>query len=293
MAARILLALPLAFAVGCASAEKFAHVLTGGPKPALASATPETVLPGGRDDLKDPARVDLSYAGFQAQLGNLDEARAAYGRVLDADDDSLAAVLGLARLDELAGRNEQAERNFRRAVEIAPNDPRCLTAVANFYANQERHPEAIAMYRRAVALAPDDTNVAYGLGLALARTDQPDAALPHLTAAIGAAAAHYNVGYLALERGQLARAEKAFLQASVLDPELADAVVMLDEVRRLDEAQGLIAKNRPQPADAAVRQVSGTTEQAPTYAPGHPLLGSGYRSKLTPQQLEQLRNQRR
>ncbi|MEM1060823.1 MAG: tetratricopeptide repeat protein [Planctomycetota bacterium] len=295
--ARLLFVVPIAlFAVGCASAQKFAGSFRSTPATQVAAAEPDA-----RAGLKDPTRVDLSYAGYQAQLGNIDEARAAYGRVLDSDDESLAALLGLARLDELAGRTEEAERSFRRAVEIAPEDPRCLAAVGNFYANQGRHLDAIPLYERSLLLAPDDKTVSYSLGLALARTDRPDAALPHLSVAIGDAAAHYNIGYLAFERGQIARAEKAFLQASILDPDLGDAVVMLDEVRRIDESQGLIARQRP--AATAVRQVSATVEPAGTAVPavsssaapvaGHPLLGRGYRGKLTPQQLQQLQNQRR
>ncbi len=208
----------------------------------VSDATPNTTVPGfpwvtesevpqTRGQLKKPSTLDLSYARWQEQLGNLPEAGDGYRRVLQAQPQSLDALLGLARLEQLAGRPEQAEPAFRKAVEAAPRDARGLDALGQFYVAERRLPEAIATFHKAVDVAPDDPVCRHHLAVALARSGDTAQALEQFTKAVGEAEAHYNVGYIYYEQGRKDLAEREFLQAVTLRPDLASAQSMLDELR--------------------------------------------------------------
>ena len=73
-----------------------------------------------RKKLKDPSKLDLAYAKWQEQLGNMTEARERYQRVLHDEPQSIEALLGLARMDQLAGRLPEAEQGFRKALKNSP-----------------------------------------------------------------------------------------------------------------------------------------------------------------------------
>lgn len=182
---------------------------------------------------KEKARPEthLAHAALLEQTGSYAQARASYETVLGADPRSAEATLGLARLDQLAGRTERAEKGFKRALQLRPDDAKSHDALGQFYASQERWPEAIHELQLAATSDPQDKNYRYHLGLAIARSGDPESALPHLAKTVGEAEAHYNVGYILYEKGDLAAAEKHFLTASLKQPSLAAAQAMLDEVR--------------------------------------------------------------
>jgi len=68
--------------------------------------------------------LNISYAKLQEESGNYSEARKRYSLALEQDPRSAEAVLGLARLDYLAHRIDEAELQFKKAVKIAPNSRR-------------------------------------------------------------------------------------------------------------------------------------------------------------------------
>ena len=79
--------------------------------------------------------------------GELDEASRALGRVVAIDPGAVSAWhdLGIvrAKLDDPAG----AERAFRRAIALAPEEPRPRVALAALLVRQRRWNDALAEYR--------------------------------------------------------------------------------------------------------------------------------------------------
>lgn len=143
---------------------------------------------------------------------------------------SLEARLGLARIDQLAGRTEQAEQSFRQLARENPTNPTAQTALGIFLASQARWPAAATQLEKAVALAPNDKNVRNRFAIALARTGKTDRALSEFTRVLGKAQAHYNIGCLAWQVGHRQRAIAQFQQALAITPDLSRAQVMLDRV---------------------------------------------------------------
>jgi tetratricopeptide (TPR) repeat protein len=188
-------------------------------------------VPQSRKQLKDASGLDLRYAQWQEQMGNMSEAREGYSRVLKAQPKSMDARLGLARLDQLAGNTAAAEEAYRQIAQDAAGDAQALDALAQFYVAEHRLPEAISTLQEAVKAAPEDTVCRYHLAVALAKSGETARAFAEFSKTVDEAEAHYNVGYICYEEGRKDIAEREFLQAITLRPDLKSAQTMLDELR--------------------------------------------------------------
>ena len=190
--------------------------------------SPDDVLPATRDDLKNPAALDLAYANLRTASGpgGADAAEDAYRRVLADDPDNVEALIGLARLIERNAEdrpNELADAQdaYERAVAAVPGDARPYNALGRFHADRGRWGDSAAAYGKAVAAATStrlSREAHFGLAVATARGGDLAAARPHFVAAVGEASAHYNVGTLLLRAGDRDAAEAEFRRAVAKGP---------------------------------------------------------------------------
>jgi Tfp pilus assembly protein PilF len=192
-------------------------------------------------DLKDPERLHLAYAKLSEQTGDYTTARESYETALRQNQQTEEAILGLARLDLLAGRHAEAERRFKKAVEVAPTSPLTNEALGQYYLTQNRYAEAAAQLQRGLSVAPGSKRLRHKLGIALARGGNIVAAEPQFVQAVGDAEADYNIGLILYEQGHTAEAEQRFLQAVLKKPTLAPAQHWLDTIRQEHDAKGLLA----------------------------------------------------
>uniref|UniRef100_UPI002628BB02 tetratricopeptide repeat protein n=1 Tax=uncultured Gimesia sp. TaxID=1678688 RepID=UPI002628BB02 len=158
----------------------------------------------------------------------------------------------------------------------------------------------------------------YQLGIAMASSGDYQGAMPHLIRAVGEAEAHYNIGYILRDRGQLQASEQQFLQAVLLKPEFNEAQYWLDEIRREKENRLMLAgvttgETKGLNAGAQQASYSQTKAQVKQQKPGvakgmspvgispGPTSAAGATNNtesatppanLTAEQLEQWRNQR-
>src|SRR5438045_2311003 len=94
---------------------------------------------------------------------SVDEAKAAYERVLQLDPDHADAHVNLGRILHEEGAPAAAEKHYRAALET---DPEHVTAAFNHGVALEdlgRVRDAIEAYRRALALDPDNADAHYNL----------------------------------------------------------------------------------------------------------------------------------
>lgn len=248
--------------------------------------------------IKDPSELNLAYARWMEDVGNLIEARRHYGEVLDNKPKNLDAVLGLARIDQLSGRTQEAEQGFLKALRHAPDSSEALHALGQFYASQERWPDAVDTLNKAMLAAPSEKLCRYHLAVALVHVGDINGAMPHFIRTVGDAEAHYNVGLILRDQGKLKDAEQQFLLAVTKKPELHQAQYWLDELRREQEAAQLVAQGAgpvPPIRPAAHQQLqvpSSTVTSNGRHSVGGSRPVTPPPSQLTPQQLEQLQNQR-
>lgn len=248
----------------------------GQPAPGATPVATETTglgsLFGFKGKSKPSPQLNLAYARFEEsraiaaptkeeQKEHLALARKSYQDVLTADGKSVDAVIGLARLDEAAGRIPEAEQGFNKAVKLESASPRTLDALAQFYAHQKRWHEADLAYDKALATSPDDKVIRHHHAEALARAGQLDRAESEFAAVGGPATAHYNVGYILYEQGEIAASEEQFVAALSENPRLEQAQQMLKKVRAdLEKSPATVtasavggSASKPRPAASALR----------------------------------------
>lgn len=238
----------------------------------------ETVsVPGTSDvssgnELRHPETLHLAYGRWQEQQKQLPQARESYTLALRHDPKSVEALLGLSRLDRLAGRNAEAEQHLKKAEHLRPSDPLVAAGWAEYYSAQGRWPEAVAKYRQAIAGAPTETLYRHQLAVTLAKSGDLPQSLAEFTAIVGEAEAHYNVGFLLQQQGKLVEAEEQFQRALALKPDLIPAATMLAKARRdrglpvPEQFAGLAPKAPKAPTVTSTL----TTTSEPPYPQGTP-----------------------
>jgi tetratricopeptide (TPR) repeat protein len=109
-----------------------------------------------------------------------EEARAAYGRVLDLAPGHDDAHVNLGRLLHEAGDAEGAREHYHRALAIAPRNATAAFNLGVALEDLGRGREALEAYRRAVELDPASADAHYNAAHLCVRLKETAAALRHL-----------------------------------------------------------------------------------------------------------------
>jgi Flp pilus assembly protein TadD len=129
------------------------------------------------------AKLVLGHALLAVGAG--DEAAAQFRDVLARHGDDAAARRGLAAALIAMGQPNLAEQQIDAALQANANDYHALSLLGVLLDMQGRHAEAQANYRRGLELAPDDTSLRSNYGLSLAITGPPEAAIAQLAPLAG------------------------------------------------------------------------------------------------------------
>jgi tetratricopeptide (TPR) repeat protein len=198
-------------------------------------------------NLKDPAALHLAYGHFEEQVGQPLEARKSYEKALAENPHSIEAVLGMARLDQLADKPQEAEAGFQRALRMKPGDPAVLAASGQFYASQKRWPEALRDLNAAIAAAPKVPAYKHRLAIAEVRAGDINAGLAVFNQIVGPEKAHYNVAFLLSQEGKPEAAAAQCQAALSINPKFEPARTMLDQLQGHQVAGDPRGANRPTP----------------------------------------------
>lgn len=181
--------------------------------------------------LKDPNKIHLAYAAWHEQTGNYPEARKSYLKVLEKSPKDTEAILGLARVAQAFGRDEEADQHLKKALKYHPKEPKVLVAMGHAHASRKEWPQAIEKMRAAQDLEPYETIYAYHLAVVEAGAGEFDAAFEHFKRSVGEAHAHFNLGVVLNQHGHSAEAESHAMKALKLKPELKQAQDLLASIR--------------------------------------------------------------
>lgn len=162
---------------------------------------------------KNPEKTLLAWARYQEDIGEYAEARRKYREIQIAYPNNLESHLGIARIEMLTGRSNQAEQILTDLVKDHPESTAVRISIGQMYAQQEKWDEAIRAFEDACEIDPENQDCRYELGVACARTGNYDQALSNLTFSVGEPAAHYNIGYILHEQGRDADAAEWFQNA--------------------------------------------------------------------------------
>jgi len=199
----------------------------GRPGPALWSSIERGSDADRNVRLKKPNRTSVLAGQIAERKGHQELARRHYETAYEHDSRSVEAMTGLARLELRAGQRPAAEQWLHKARAIEPNHPHVMYTTGLMHAADRRWPQAIAHLQRAVSANPEVADFRFSLAVALAKSGDLNGAFPHFQATVGEAQAHYNIGQVLFERGNVAGARRQFQRALSLQPNLAPAQQML------------------------------------------------------------------
>jgi tetratricopeptide (TPR) repeat protein len=182
--------------------------------------------------------------------GRGEEAERAYERAIRLDGMDALARLGLGELRIAEGRAEEAVREFELALQRQPALAAAHMGLGNALALAERNDEALARYERALALQPRLPEANYAAGFVLARLGRVDEAEVRyrraLTVRPDFAAVWVSLGSLLREQGREFYAEAALKRAVELRPDLIAGWINLALLER--------ERRRPAEAEAYLRK---------------------------------------
>jgi tetratricopeptide (TPR) repeat protein len=259
----------------------------------------EEPLPEPEPEPKKTTELSLAYARWMEGVGSLIEARRHYQEVVDEHPEHVDALLGLARIDQLSGRTQEAEQGFLAALRVQPDSAVVLYSLGKFYESQERWSEAAGSLNKAMLAAPTEEQYRYDLAVSLVHTGNVRAAETQFVRCVGDAAAHYNIGLILHEMGQTDAAEQQMLMAVTKEPNLQNAQYWLDEIHREREAGRAMQESLADSGSSSAGMIQQTSHEAPATTARAPRSGHSVDANppaptrmLTPQQLQQFQNQR-
>ncbi|MBI4421865.1 MAG: tetratricopeptide repeat protein, partial [Gemmatimonadetes bacterium] len=125
---------------------------------------------GDRVAARHLARADSAYRAGDAAL-----AAGEYAATLELDPDNSKATFRLAQLQR--SEPAEAERLFRRYVDLEPADPWGYMALGDQLARRGRYSAALEQYDHALSLAPNERDAVVGRARVLARAGRTERAI--------------------------------------------------------------------------------------------------------------------
>lgn len=165
----------------------------------------------------------IIFAQIAERSGNLRAAADQYQRAIAQDANHLPALLGLARLYDRAQQFEEANRWYREAAHRHPKSPTALNDHALCLMRQDDDKSAVDLMAQAVQLDPKNPKYRNNLATALVRCGRYQEAIVHLAAVHPPAVAHYNMGFLLMQKKETNLARSHFARSVELDPNFAAA----------------------------------------------------------------------
>jgi predicted CXXCH cytochrome family protein len=177
----------------------------------------------------------LSLGVFFADVGRPDDAAREYRAAIDMAPDFAPAYINLAELQRARGSEPAAEATLRSGVERLPNDAALQYALGLSLTRWHRAADALAAFARAASLAPADVGFRYAYALALNGAGRSAAAIRELDGALATEPDRRDVllALAAIERdtGRVDDARRHASRLVELDPQDRDAQALVRELQ--------------------------------------------------------------
>ncbi|HEY1490639.1 MAG TPA: tetratricopeptide repeat protein, partial [Verrucomicrobiae bacterium] len=193
-------------------------------------------LPAGTVELVAGAHRDFS-------AGSYDQAEQKYLEVLRHDDKNVSTLANLATIQLEMGRLDEAEKNLKAALAVAPDDAFSLSIMGNLKFRQAKYDEALDALSRAAKGDPKNAEIQNFLGLTLSEKGMRPAAEVAFRKAVmlkpdyGGAQNNLAVFYLTQQPPSVALARWHYDKALAAGfPHNPDMEKMLDEKKTAEKA---------------------------------------------------------
>lgn len=212
---------------GCGSTSSFKNMFAAKATTNEESSDPLSHVPGkvseeylaAKEELNAPEHTLLQFARWREDMGDQVAAMERYREILKANDQCVAARLGIARIEQATGRTEAAQQILEATAKQHPKRSDVWISMGQLHAGNNNYSAAIDSLQKAVDLDSRDQGARYELGLAYARNGQVEMAQPHLAYAVGQSASAYNIGYVLNDLGRKQEAVQWFERAIANNPD--------------------------------------------------------------------------
>jgi len=161
------------------------------------------------------------------QAGRLQEAEDFYRRALKAAPNHPDALNLLGIVVNADGHVDEAITLLQRAVKASPKNAEFSNNLGQVYKSADRLDDAIKAYRKAITIEPKYSDAHSNLGNALVASGDAEKAIGHFQTALNIdpnnARAHYNLATTLSERGRNMAAIDSFRKVLVIAPDYAEA----------------------------------------------------------------------
>jgi len=205
--------------------EKLGSSVKSGSSKMMAAVTPKpkpAVDPSIPNGTPGPA-VFVAMAQASEQSGDMEQAETQYRKALELDGNHLPALLGYAHLEDRRDNFEAATKLYQKALKKHSKESAVHNDLGLCYHRRAMLPQATKELQTAVELQPQRKLYRGNLASVLVEQGQNEEALKQLVVAHGEAVGNYNLGYLLTQRHNNAAALPYFRKAAEKDPTLAAA----------------------------------------------------------------------
>jgi len=231
---------------------------------------------------KNPDLI-VALAQMQERAGKFDEAEKQYKKALKYKPKHLGALMGYAHLHDRRNKMDEAVKLYKKAIDAHPKEAAVHNDLGLCYHRRGMLKEAEQTLSKAIELAPDRKLYRNNLAAVMVDQGQTDVALAQLTAAHGPAAGHYNLGYLLAKKGDNGGALAHFQQAAAFDPTLAAAKQWVAKLSPppVDSVAGAVPSGSPA-GNVGPRYTSAPPTDPGTYQPNAPAMGANVNAAASP-----------
>lgn len=172
--------------------------------------------------------------------GNFGKALDNYTKALEQEPNNQAALLSTARLYARQQQHAQAAEFFQKSLALSPQAA-IYNELAISLQGQGQSAEAQAAVRKAIEMEPANPRYRNNLAGMLVKGGRSDEAVNELLQVFPPAVANYNVAYLHVQNQNVAAAQQHLQTALKLDPNLALARDLMNQISNSSVAQSAVA----------------------------------------------------
>ena len=160
--------------------------------------------------------------------GRFEEAMQNYRKAIQINPNDFDTLFNLGTDFAAQGRFDEAIEDFHKAIQVDPHSSDALNNLGNALAARGRIDEAIQNYRQAIQINPNFPKALNNLGVALAAMGKLDEAIENYRQAIhikpNYSEALNNLGHVLANKGRLDEAIESFHEAIQVDSHSSDAL---------------------------------------------------------------------
>lgn len=199
------------------------------------------------EDLENLEPV-LAIARLSERHGDTMQARRLYKIFLERHPEHPLPYHRLGVMAARETRYDEAERQFLKAMQVAPPSAALLSDLGYMYYLQDRLDEAENYLQKALEMEPGNAMASNNLALIFGARGQFDRSLKFFRRCNKEAESHANLAFILAQHGRLGQAREEYLHALTLDNSLRNAAEALLQIQERAKAAQVAMQRHQQPA---------------------------------------------